>query len=195
MTFKTLPRSSGHSAAAQRMKAAGEAYQRASASITPEPKPVPSVKPPAAGTGMIAWSDERVTLLKRLHADGFSASQIAERLGGTTRNSVIGKLNRVDHSPPSDLAKAVEEDDPADIARITDRFTDPPPSKTPEQKARVARRTLINATTAMILCARANGVTDDRLKLVILALRSPEIAVVSGAEAASLIDYLELNEV
>ena len=42
----------------------------------------------------MAWTDERVELLKKLNADGLSASQIARVLGGTTRNSVIGKLHR-----------------------------------------------------------------------------------------------------
>ena len=43
----------------------------------------------------MAWNDERVELLKRLWAEGFSASQIASRLGGVTRNAVIGKVHRL----------------------------------------------------------------------------------------------------
>src|ERR1700754_2333832 len=41
------------------------------------------------------WTDERVELLKRLWADGLSASQIAGELGGITRNAVIGKVHRL----------------------------------------------------------------------------------------------------
>lgn len=41
------------------------------------------------------WSDERVELLKKLWADGLSASQIAGELGGVTRNAVIGKVHRL----------------------------------------------------------------------------------------------------
>lgn len=41
------------------------------------------------------WTDERVEELRKLFWEGFSASQIASRLGGITRNSVIGKLNRL----------------------------------------------------------------------------------------------------
>ena len=33
----------------------------------------------------MAWNDERVELLKKLWAEGLSASQIAGRLGGVTR--------------------------------------------------------------------------------------------------------------
>lgn len=43
----------------------------------------------------MAWNDERVELLKKLWADGLSASQIASRLGGVTRNAVIGKVHRL----------------------------------------------------------------------------------------------------
>ena len=43
----------------------------------------------------MGWTDERVELLKKLWADGLSASQIAAELGGITRNAVIGKVHRL----------------------------------------------------------------------------------------------------
>lgn len=43
----------------------------------------------------MAWNDERVEVLKKLWSDGLSASQIAGRLGGVTRNAVIGKVHRL----------------------------------------------------------------------------------------------------
>jgi GcrA cell cycle regulator len=43
----------------------------------------------------MTWTDERVEMLKKLWADGFSASQIAAELGGVTRNAVIGKVHRL----------------------------------------------------------------------------------------------------
>jgi GcrA cell cycle regulator len=43
----------------------------------------------------MSWTDERVELLKRLWAEGLSASQIAAELGGVTRNAVIGKVHRL----------------------------------------------------------------------------------------------------
>lgn len=43
----------------------------------------------------MAWNEERVELLKRLWAEGLSASQVASRLGGVTRNAVIGKVHRL----------------------------------------------------------------------------------------------------
>jgi GcrA cell cycle regulator len=44
----------------------------------------------------MSWTDERVAELKRLWGEGFSASQIAHRLGGgISRSSVIGKVHRL----------------------------------------------------------------------------------------------------
>jgi hypothetical protein len=41
-----------------------------------------------------AWSDDRVAELTRLHAEGYSAAIIAEKLG-VTRNSIMGKVFRL----------------------------------------------------------------------------------------------------
>ncbi len=41
------------------------------------------------------WTDDRVERLKRLWAEGLSASQIAAQLGGVSRNAVIGKVHRL----------------------------------------------------------------------------------------------------
>ncbi len=41
------------------------------------------------------WTEERVALLRKLWAEGLSASQIAKQLGGVTRNAVIGKVHRL----------------------------------------------------------------------------------------------------
>lgn len=42
------------------------------------------------------WTSERVDQLAQLWADGFSARQIADKLGsGVTRNAVIGKAHRL----------------------------------------------------------------------------------------------------
>lgn len=43
----------------------------------------------------MAWSEERLDILKRGAVEGLSASQIAKRIGGITRNSVCGKAYRL----------------------------------------------------------------------------------------------------
>ena len=41
------------------------------------------------------WTEARVDQLKQLWGDGLTASQIAEKLGGVSRNAVIGKAHRL----------------------------------------------------------------------------------------------------
>src|SRR5690606_36459892 len=41
------------------------------------------------------WTDERVELLRKMWAEGLSASQIAAQLGGVSRNAMIGKVHRL----------------------------------------------------------------------------------------------------
>lgn len=43
----------------------------------------------------MAWTEERVSVLKRMWTEGHSASQIAKSLGEVTRNAVIGKVHRL----------------------------------------------------------------------------------------------------
>ncbi|UOM32761.1 GcrA family cell cycle regulator [Acuticoccus sp. I52.16.1] len=43
----------------------------------------------------MSWTDERIEVLRKLWAEGMSASQIASSLGGVTRNAVIGKIHRL----------------------------------------------------------------------------------------------------
>ena len=44
----------------------------------------------------MSWTNEKVEKLKDLWSKGHTASQIAEMLGETTRNAVIGKAHRLD---------------------------------------------------------------------------------------------------
>lgn len=45
---------------------------------------------------MSLWNDENIELLKKYWMEGFSASQVAERLGKEfTKNAVIGKIHRL----------------------------------------------------------------------------------------------------
>lgn len=76
----------------------------------------------------MSWTDERVETLKRMWAEGQSASQIAKELGGVTRNAVIGKVHRLGLSNRNeDEAKAAE---PAPEAK-----PEPKPAPKPEAKA------------------------------------------------------------
>ncbi len=43
----------------------------------------------------MSWTDERIDQLKELWSKGMTASQIADELGGVSRNAVIGKAHRL----------------------------------------------------------------------------------------------------
>ncbi len=43
----------------------------------------------------MSWTDDRVSLLTKLWGEGHTAAEIAEKLGGVTRNAVIGKAHRL----------------------------------------------------------------------------------------------------
>ncbi len=43
----------------------------------------------------MAWTDERIEQLRQLWGQGMTASQIADELGGVSRNAVIGKAHRL----------------------------------------------------------------------------------------------------
>ncbi len=43
----------------------------------------------------MAWTEERIEILKKLWLNGLSASQVAAKLGEVTRNAVIGKVHRL----------------------------------------------------------------------------------------------------
>ncbi|MEO5773352.1 MAG: GcrA family cell cycle regulator [Sphingomicrobium sp.] len=43
----------------------------------------------------MSWTDERIERLKKMWSEGSTASQIADDLGGVSRNAVIGKAHRL----------------------------------------------------------------------------------------------------
>jgi GcrA cell cycle regulator len=72
----------------------------------------------------MTWTDERVETLKRLWAEGLSASRIATELGGITRNAVIGKVHRLGlsgraKSPSAATARPRKARQPAQMLRVS----------------------------------------------------------------------------
>jgi len=43
----------------------------------------------------MTWTEQKIQMLKDMWGHGYSASEIAKRLGGLTRNAVIGKAHRL----------------------------------------------------------------------------------------------------
>lgn len=79
----------------------------------------------------MSWTDERIAILRRMWAERYSASQIADRLGnGITRNAVIGKVTRLGLSGGS-TKRAGGRMNSAPRPRVERRA---PPRQTPERK-------------------------------------------------------------
>ncbi|HEX8585216.1 MAG TPA: GcrA family cell cycle regulator [Allosphingosinicella sp.] len=78
----------------------------------------------------MSWTDERIDRLKELWTQGNTASQIAEELGGVSRNAVIGKAHRLGLQARPSPVKANE---PAPAAAVA-----PPPTPIEEAPAPAA---------------------------------------------------------
>ncbi|WP_054007596.1 GcrA family cell cycle regulator [Cypionkella psychrotolerans] len=85
----------------------------------------------------MSWTDERVETLKKMWAEGQSASQIAKELGGVTRNAVIGKVHRLGLSNRVG-GSAVEADEPEVAAPVTPRSEPSPKPVVVEAPVRAA---------------------------------------------------------
>ncbi len=61
----------------------------------------------------MSWTDERIDRLKAMWTQGATASQIADELGGVSRNAVIGKAHRLGLDARPSPVKPVDEKKPA----------------------------------------------------------------------------------
>ena len=59
----------------------------------------------------MSWTEERIERLKKMWHDGATASQIADELGGVSRNAVIGKAHRLGLEQRPSPVKPGEEKD------------------------------------------------------------------------------------
>ena len=60
----------------------------------------------------MSWTEEKVAKLKELWGKGNTASQIAEIIGGISRNAVIGKAHRLNLSAKIKTRSASNQNDP-----------------------------------------------------------------------------------
>ena len=68
----------------------------------------------------MSWTDERIEQLKAMWTKGATASQIAEELGGVSRNAVIGKAHRLGlESRPSPVKPGEEKEKKASAAKAS----------------------------------------------------------------------------
>ncbi len=82
----------------------------------------------------MSWTDERIETLRKMWDSGLTATQIAEELGGVSRNAVIGKAHRLGlASRPSPVKANATEAKPAPAPAAP-----PPPKPAPVAPPRAA---------------------------------------------------------
>jgi GcrA cell cycle regulator len=80
----------------------------------------------------MSWTDERIDQLKQMWQQGMTASQIAENLGGVSRNAVIGKAHRLGLQSRPSPVKASEAAAPAAAAApVVEAPAKPAPAPAP----------------------------------------------------------------
>jgi len=81
----------------------------------------------------MSWTDERIEKLTKMWESGATASQIADELGGVSRNAVIGKAHRLGLKARPSPVKANEK--PARAAASKSAKAKPAPAKSAAPKA------------------------------------------------------------
>ena len=66
----------------------------------------------------MSWTDEKVAKLKELWGKGNTASQIAEIIGGISRNAVIGKAHRLNLSAKIKTRSATSNENPKTLEEL-----------------------------------------------------------------------------
>ncbi|MEW9853765.1 GcrA family cell cycle regulator [Novosphingobium sp. M1R2S20] len=83
----------------------------------------------------MSWTDERIEKLRKMWEGGATASQIAEELGGVSRNAVIGKAHRLGlKARPSPVKPNEKTARPAPAPRKS-KADDPVETESPQEAA------------------------------------------------------------
>lgn len=96
----------------------------------------------------MSWTDERIETLKKMWAGGSTASQIAEELGGVSRNAVIGKAHRLGLKSRPSPVKAAEKKKKAAAAAAKKAAPKAAPAKKPAPKKAAAPKPAAPAAKA-----------------------------------------------
>ncbi|MFN4156382.1 MAG: GcrA family cell cycle regulator [Paracoccaceae bacterium] len=118
----------------------------------------------------MSWTDERVETLKKMWAEGQSASQIAKELGGVTRNAVIGKVHRLGLSNRVGGGKDETEEEAPVVAAKPEPASKPAPEPRPEPAAAAPRPAPERAAAAP---AAASNVTPLPVRKAIIPAGQP----------------------
>jgi len=83
----------------------------------------------------MSWTEERIERLKQMWHDGATASEIADKLGGVSRNAVIGKAHRLGLEARPSPVKPGEEKEHVPAAKAPK--TEPAPAAAPPKAAAI----------------------------------------------------------
>jgi GcrA cell cycle regulator len=83
----------------------------------------------------MSWTEERIERLKKMWHDGATASQIADELGGVSRNAVIGKAHRLGLEQRPSPVKPGDEKEVAHAAAPAPAAAAPKPPKAEAPRA------------------------------------------------------------
>jgi GcrA cell cycle regulator len=83
----------------------------------------------------MSWTDERIEQLRQMWSNGHTASQIAETLGGVSRNAVIGKAHRLGLQSRPSPVKASEAEAAEPAPKPVAAAPAPPPPPAPPKPA------------------------------------------------------------
>jgi GcrA cell cycle regulator len=122
----------------------------------------------------MSWTDERVETLKKMWAEGQSASQIAKELGGVTRNAVIGKVHRLGLSNRVTGASKEDEEHDTPVAAPVVKVDAPAP-RAPVEPVRAAepRPIPVEKPPLSVAAQVASNVTPLPLRKVIVPAGQP----------------------
>ncbi len=111
----------------------------------------------------MSWTDERIERLKQLWSQGVTASQIADELGGVSRNAVIGKAHRLGLQSRPSPVKAHEDEEEQTAPKAKEKAEKPKAAaaKPEAREAAPAARPAAEPAPAPTAAPTAEDALDD----------------------------------
>jgi GcrA cell cycle regulator len=120
----------------------------------------------------MSWTEQKIQMLKDMWGHGYSASEIAKRLGGLTRNAVIGKAHRLKlSSRPSPIRR--EDDVPGTIG---------PDAVMPIIRSASKKRAMLRPLPPVALPSTVKPSNKDSFRSIEELKRTEGIAVTKAGE-------------
>lgn len=109
----------------------------------------------------MSWTEERIERLKKMWHEGATASQIADELGGVSRNAVIGKAHRLGLEQRPSPVKPGEE---KEVKKAAPAATSPAAAKPSKPEAPKASPAAASGSATAQTAAPAQRLTPQELQ-------------------------------